>query len=78
MKRLILKSLEKDTISINEEDIATDFIRIMNEEVTCKFNTSLFVSEEGQFKGKAIVLDGRFDYVVGKDEDDLPILVALK
>ena len=60
-------------IDINEDDIAMDLIRD-----AIDYEVIMDVRGVGKFAGKAFCLNKHYDYILGKDEHDNPILVPLK
>lgn len=80
MKTLkLIKPDEKDCIEIREEDIAMDFMNVINNDILAKATYSYInIRLDGNFKGKALRLDSIYDYVLGKDENDKIILIPLK
>ena len=78
---LITKDAGKsdDIIDIQEEDIAMSFLDNINkEDLTKATNSGMTIRGNYEFKGKAIWLPDRFDYILGLDSNNAQILVILK
>ena len=67
------------SIDINEDDIDMDyFVHIDDKYFRETSNDQIGIRRHHEFKGKALWLDSSYDYVLGKDEQGLAILVPLK
>ena len=66
-------------VNINEDDIDMDFFEdIIDSKLLDATGNVICLRTGCEFAGKALSLDCKYDYVLGEDSSDYPILVPLK